>query len=54
MAAGAGAAGSEAEVGARGAAAWAIFAPPPVARGTSGAERGAGGAYAGAGWGGWY
>ena len=47
MAAGAGAAGSEAEAGVRGAAAWASFAPPPAAPVTSGADRAAGGAYAG-------
>ncbi len=41
----AGAAGSEAAVGARGAAAWASLAPPPAAPEKSDAERGAGGAY---------
>ena len=54
MAEWAGAAGSEAEVGARGAAAWASFAPPPPAPEKSDADRGAGGAYGVIDWGGAY
>src|SRR5262245_48385427 len=46
MAACAGAAGSEADAGVRGAAAWATFAPPPAAPVKSGDDRGGGGPYA--------
>ena len=50
----AGAGGSEAKVGARGAAAWASFAPPPGTPEKSEADRGAGGAYGVIDWGGAY
>jgi hypothetical protein len=58
--AGTGAAGAEgawgiaADIGMRGAAAWAIFAPPPAPALKSGADAGAGGAYADTGAGGAY
>jgi hypothetical protein len=42
------------DIGRRGAAAWAIFAPPPPAPVKSGADPGAGGAYADTGGGGAY
>jgi len=54
MAACAGVAGNETEVGPRGAAAWASFAPVPAGPVKSGIDRGAGGAYDGTDWGGTY